>query len=84
MRDTPVGPFSTTSRLGPVERQAALDAAPREELDVVVIGGGVVGAGVALDAVTRGLSVALFEGRRGVGFRFQRADLRSHGETARV
>ncbi len=63
MRDTPVGPFSTTSRLGPVERQAALDAAPREELDVVVIGGGVVGAGVALDAVTRGLSVALFEGR---------------------
>jgi glycerol-3-phosphate dehydrogenase len=63
MRETPVGPFATTSRLGPVERQAALDAAPREELDVVVIGGGVVGAGVALDAVTRGLSVALFEGR---------------------
>jgi len=63
MRETPVGPFATTSRLGPVERQAALDAAPREELDVVVVGGGVVGAGVALDAVTRGLSVALFEGR---------------------
>jgi glycerol-3-phosphate dehydrogenase len=56
-------PFATTVRLGPEERQAALDAAPREELDVVVIGGGVVGAGVALDAVTRGLSVALFEGR---------------------
>jgi glycerol-3-phosphate dehydrogenase len=52
-----------TSRLGPAERQAALDAAPRDELDVVVIGGGVVGAGAALDAVTRGLSVALFEGR---------------------
>ncbi len=63
MRETTVGPFATTSRLGPAERQAALDAAPREELDVVVIGGGVVGAGVALDAVTRGLSVALFEGR---------------------
>ena len=52
-----------TSRLGPAERQSALDAAPRDELDVVVIGGGVVGAGAALDAVTRGLSVALFEGR---------------------
>jgi glycerol-3-phosphate dehydrogenase len=52
-----------TSRLGPAQRQAALDAAPRDELDVVVIGGGVVGAGAALDAVTRGLSVALFEGR---------------------
>ncbi len=63
MHQTPVGPFATTSRLGPEERQAALDAAPRDELDVVVIGGGVVGAGVALDAVTRGLSVALFEGR---------------------
>ncbi|HET9945890.1 MAG TPA: glycerol-3-phosphate dehydrogenase/oxidase [Actinomycetes bacterium] len=52
-----------TSRLGPAERQAALDAATRDEVDVVVIGGGVVGAGAALDAVTRGLSVALFEGR---------------------
>ena len=57
------GPFATTSRLGPVERQAALAAAPQDELDVIVIGGGVVGAGVALDAATRGLSVALFEAR---------------------
>ena len=52
-----------TARLGPAERTAALDEAPRRELDVVVVGGGVVGAGAALDAVTRGLSVALFEGR---------------------
>ena len=34
-----------------------------DELDVVVVGGGVVGAGAALDAATRGLSVALFEAR---------------------
>jgi glycerol-3-phosphate dehydrogenase len=33
------------------------------ELDLVVVGGGVVGAGTALDAVTRGLSVALLEAR---------------------
>jgi glycerol-3-phosphate dehydrogenase len=33
------------------------------ELDVLVIGGGVVGAGTALDAVTRGLSTALVEAR---------------------
>jgi glycerol-3-phosphate dehydrogenase len=33
------------------------------ELDVVIVGGGVVGAGVALDAVTRGLKVGLFEAR---------------------
>jgi len=33
------------------------------ELDVLVVGGGVVGAGTALDAVTRGLSVGLVEAR---------------------
>ncbi|WP_415171557.1 glycerol-3-phosphate dehydrogenase/oxidase [Nocardioides sp.] len=33
------------------------------ELDVLVVGGGVVGAGVALDAVTRGLSTGLLEQR---------------------
>ncbi|BCI53862.1 glycerol-3-phosphate dehydrogenase [Mycolicibacterium litorale] len=33
------------------------------ELDVLVVGGGVVGAGTALDAVTRGLRVGLVEGR---------------------
>src|SRR5262245_3276722 len=33
------------------------------ELDVVVIGGGVVGAGAALDATTRGLDTALLEAR---------------------
>ena len=57
------GRLDPSSRLGPAERQAALDAMPAEELDVVVVGGGVVGAGVALDAATRGLSVALVEAR---------------------
>jgi glycerol-3-phosphate dehydrogenase len=33
------------------------------ELEVLVVGGGVVGAGVALDAATRGLSVGLVEAR---------------------
>src|SRR4051794_28869934 len=33
------------------------------ELDVIVVGGGVVGAGTALDAATRGLSVGLLEAR---------------------
>ena len=33
------------------------------ELDVLVVGGGVVGTGAALDAVTRGLSVGLLEQR---------------------
>jgi len=33
----------------------------QEEFDLLVIGGGATGAGVALDAVTRGLKVALVE-----------------------
>jgi len=53
-----------TGRLSPEAREAALTAlSGGDEVDVVVIGGGVVGAGAALDAVTRGLSVALLEAR---------------------
>jgi glycerol-3-phosphate dehydrogenase len=52
-----------TARLGPDERAAALDALSRAEHQVLVVGGGVVGAGVALDAATRGLSVGLLEAR---------------------
>lgn len=42
---------------------AALEASvsPSAELDVLVIGGGITGAGIALDAVTRGLSTAVVE-----------------------
>ncbi|EFQ83687.1 FAD dependent oxidoreductase [Aeromicrobium marinum DSM 15272] len=49
--------------LSPSNRQKALDAMAREQLDVLVIGGGVVGGGAALDAATRGLSVGLVEAR---------------------
>ncbi len=49
--------------LSPSARTAALAAMAERELDVLVIGGGVVGAGSALDAVTRGLSTALVEAR---------------------
>ena len=50
-------------RLGPDERESAIAAMTSTELQVLVIGGGVVGAGVALDAATRGLSVGLVEAR---------------------
>ncbi|MDQ3256759.1 MAG: glycerol-3-phosphate dehydrogenase/oxidase [Acidobacteriota bacterium] len=40
-----------------------LASLPGEELDVVVIGGGIIGAGIARDAALRGLRVALFEKR---------------------
>jgi glycerol-3-phosphate dehydrogenase len=57
---------STPPPLSPAGRAAtlaALGASTQEELDVLVIGGGVVGAGCALDAVTRGLTVGLVEAR---------------------
>jgi glycerol-3-phosphate dehydrogenase len=50
-------------RLDAAYRDAAWTRFERESFDVVVIGGGVTGAGAALDAATRGLSVALVEAR---------------------
>ena len=44
-----------------ISRADALGVMQRERFDVVVIGGGITGAGVALDAATRGFSVALVE-----------------------
>ncbi|WP_375476733.1 glycerol-3-phosphate dehydrogenase/oxidase [uncultured Jatrophihabitans sp.] len=52
-----------TVPLSPAARADALQALRGAELDVLVIGGGVVGAGAALDAVTRGLAVGLVEAR---------------------
>ncbi|WP_149204031.1 glycerol-3-phosphate dehydrogenase/oxidase [Actinotalea subterranea] len=54
-----------TAALTPEARQKALDALEQSgegnELDVLVVGGGVTGAGIALDAVTRGLRVGIVE-----------------------
>src|SRR5882757_5935659 len=44
-----------------IARADALDALATEQFDLVVVGGGITGAGVAFDAATRGYSVALVE-----------------------
>src|SRR5919206_3393363 len=44
-----------------LSREDAIRALTGERFDVAVIGGGITGAGVALDAATRGYSVALLE-----------------------
>lgn len=49
--------------LSPSTRTEALQDMAANELDVLVIGAGVVGAGAALDAATRGLRVGLVEAR---------------------
>jgi len=49
------------SSLNAARRARELESLGREPIDVLVIGGGVTGAGVALDAAARGLSVVLAE-----------------------
>ena len=51
------------SRLDAAYRIAAWHRLADDPFDIVVIGGGVTGAGAALDAATRGLSVAMVEAR---------------------
>jgi glycerol-3-phosphate dehydrogenase len=52
-----------TTPMSPTTRTQALEAMASEDLDVLVIGGGVTGTGAALDAVTRGLNTGLVEMR---------------------
>lgn len=49
------------AQLGPRERAQAIEALEQRFFDILVVGGGVTGCGVALDAQTRGLSCALVE-----------------------
>jgi glycerol-3-phosphate dehydrogenase len=53
----------SSAQLGPQERRASLVRLANDVFDIVVVGGGVTGCGCALDAATRGLSVALVEQR---------------------
>ncbi|OBB13558.1 glycerol-3-phosphate dehydrogenase [Mycolicibacterium setense] len=52
------GPTALNRRRRATELAALADG---EQIDVIVIGGGITGAGIALDAATRGLQVALVE-----------------------
>ncbi len=58
-----MNPVTRSNKLGPAERAAAVEALGAKELDILVIGGGIVGTGAALDAATRGLRVGLVEQR---------------------
>lgn len=51
----------SSTALNAARRSAELQSVASETLDLIVIGGGITGAGVALDAASRGLSVALVE-----------------------
>ncbi|GLY23486.1 FAD-dependent oxidoreductase [Micromonospora sp. NBRC 101691] len=62
MRDPNIS-RTVAGQLSPVRRAADLRRLRAERFDVLVIGGGVTGAGAALDAASRGLKVALVEAR---------------------
>jgi glycerol-3-phosphate dehydrogenase len=52
-----------SSALDAGSRRRALASMTERQLDVLVVGGGITGAGAALDAATRGLRVGLIEAR---------------------
>lgn len=52
---------SRAENLAELRRHGKNHAADKDEYDLLVIGGGATGTGIALDAVTRGLKVALVE-----------------------
>src|SRR5207302_2960937 len=74
------------------DREAALTRLADDEFDVLVVGGGITGAGVAFDAASRGLKVALVErddfasGTSSRSSRFVHGGLRylAHGELGLV
>jgi glycerol-3-phosphate dehydrogenase len=53
----------TAGALSPEARAEALARLGQEQLDLLVVGGGITGVGIALDAVSRGLAVGLIEAR---------------------
>src|SRR3954468_4236898 len=65
--------------LSPERRRADRAALADGVVDVLVIGGGVTGAGAALDAASRGLSVGLSEARDGAAGTSSRSSKLIHG-----
>ncbi|MEU9073298.1 glycerol-3-phosphate dehydrogenase/oxidase [Kitasatospora sp. NPDC048538] len=64
MTSTSAGPFAGSGQLNAARRRVELEAlAEGPSVDLLVIGGGVTGAGVALDAASRGLRTVLVESR---------------------
>src|SRR4051794_40394170 len=69
----------TPGALGPEARDRALERFAAERFDLAVVGGGITGVGIALDAATRGLSVALVEAGGIAGSTSSRASKLIHG-----
>ncbi|MWV44571.1 FAD-dependent oxidoreductase [Paenibacillus sp. HJL G12] len=62
-----------------LERQQVMRTLSSETFDVLVIGGGITGAGIALDAATRGMKIALVEMQDFAGGTSSRSTKLVHG-----
>ncbi|MEJ5866421.1 glycerol-3-phosphate dehydrogenase/oxidase [Pseudokineococcus sp. 5B2Z-1] len=69
----------SSTTLSAATRAEALERMSTEQLDVLVVGGGVTGAGAALDAASRGLSVGVLERRDWAAGTSSRASKLIHG-----
>src|SRR3712207_9479034 len=67
------------TELSPERRRADRARLADGVVDVLVIGGGVTGAGAALDAASRGLSVGLLEARDWAAGTASRSSKQDHG-----
>ena len=70
---------ATSTSLNKDQRDHAWEQFGHEHYDMVIIGGGSVGAGPALDAATRGLKVAVIEARDFAGGTSSRSSKMFHG-----
>ena len=53
--------MKTAPSLSALQRNAIFNSLDNQHFDLLIVGGGITGAGIALDAASRGLSTALFE-----------------------
>ena len=68
-----------TQNFSSLNRDAQLNTMSQQEYDLIVIGGGITGAGIALDAVTRGMKVAVVEMQDFAGGTSSRSTKLVHG-----
>lgn len=67
------------TKLSSLNRTEELEGIANQSYDIIVIGGGITGAGIALDAVTRGMKVALLEMQDFAGGTSSRSTKLVHG-----
>lgn len=69
----------STTAMNPDTRSAALEDMASKELDILVVGGGITGAGIVLDAISRGLRVGIVEAQDWASGSSSRSSKLAHG-----